>query len=65
MGRKGLKFSRPSACRADSRWVARSLLEGEAEALWEGPNAPAAAPSEPLLYRDTVLEDLDTGWEDG
>lgn len=43
MGRKGLKLSRPSACRAVRREAVRSLVEGEAD--WP----KMAVPSEPLL----------------
>lgn len=43
MGKKGLKFSRPSACRAVRRDAVRSLVEGEAD--WP----KMAVPSDPWL----------------
>lgn len=62
MGRKGLKLSRPSTCRFVGREDAKSVLEDEAEALFDWPKM--AVPSEPALYKDTELEDLEMGWED-
>lgn len=59
MGKKGLKFSRPSACRCVGSEEARSVLEEEAEARLDWPKM--AVPSEPALYRDTELEDLEMG----
>lgn len=41
---------------------AKSVLEDEAEALLDWPNM--AVPSDPALYKDTELEDLEMGWED-
>lgn len=62
MGRKGLKLSRLSAWRFIGREDAKSVLEDEAEALFDWPKT--AVPSEPTLYKDTELEDLEMGWED-
>lgn len=59
MGKKGLKLSRPSACRCAGREDAKSVLEDEAEALLDWPKM--AVPSEPALYKDTELEDLEMG----
>ena len=59
MGRKGLKLSRPSACRFVGRDDAKSVLEDEADALFDWPKM--AVPSEPALYKDTELEDLEMG----
>lgn len=59
MGKKGLKLSRPSACRCVGRDDAKSVFEDEAEALFDCPKM--AVPSEPALYKDTELEDLDMG----
>lgn len=59
IGRNGLKLSRPSACSAESKEAAKSLLEDDAVAPFDGQNM--VVPSEPLLYKDMVLEDLDTG----
>lgn len=59
MGKKGLKLSRPSACRCAGREDAKSVLEDEAEALFDWPKM--AVPSEPALYKETELEDLDMG----
>lgn len=59
MGKNGLKLSRPSACRFDGREEAKSVLEDEAEALLDWPKM--AVPSEPALYKDTELEDLEMG----
>lgn len=55
IGRKGLKFSSPSACSAVSREAAKSLLEEDADASLD--MQKVAFPSEPLLYRDSVLDD--------
>ena len=59
MGRIGLKVSRPSACWFVGREDAKSVLEDEAEALFDWPKM--AVPSEPALYKDTELEDLEMG----
>lgn len=59
MGKKGLKLSKLSVCRFTGREDARSVLEDEAEALFDWPKM--AVPSEPALYRETELEDLDMG----
>lgn len=59
MGKKGLKLSRPSACRFAGREDAKSLFEDETEALFDWPKT--AVPSEPALYKDTELEDLEMG----
>lgn len=58
MGKKGLKFSSPSACRFVGRDV-RSVLEDEADARFDWPKM--AVPSEPALYKDTELDDLEIG----
>lgn len=58
MGRKGLKFSTPSICRFACKEDAKSLLEDEAETLFDW--LKMAVPSEPALYNDTELEDLET-----
>lgn len=57
IGRKGLKLSSPSACRFVGKEDAKSLLEEEAETLFDWPKM--AVPSEPALYNDTELEDLE------
>lgn len=62
IGRKGLKLSRPSAWRFVGRDDAKSVLEDEAEARFDWPKM--AVPSDPALYKDTELEDLEMGWED-
>lgn len=54
MGRKGLKVSKPSACKAVRREDVRSLAEDDVDC----PNT--AVTSEALLCRDTELEDWDT-----
>lgn len=59
MGRKGLKLSRPSVCRFVGREESKSVLEDEADALFDWPKM--AVPSEPALYKDTELEDLEIG----
>lgn len=59
MGKKGLKLSKPSVCRLAGSEDARSVLEDEAEARFDWPKM--AVPSEPALYRETELEDLDMG----
>lgn len=59
MGRKGLKLSRPSACWFVGREEASSVLEDEAEALFDWPKM--AVPSEPALYKETELEDFEIG----
>lgn len=59
MGKKGLKLSNASTCRFVGREDAKSVLEDEAEALFDWPKM--AVPSEPALYRETELEDLETG----
>ena len=59
MGKKGLKLSRLSPCRLVGREDARSVFEEEAEALFDWPKM--AVPSEPALYRDRELEDLEMG----
>lgn len=58
IGRKGLKFSSPSTCRLVGKETAKSLLEEEAETLLDW--LKMAVPSEPALYNDTELEDLET-----
>lgn len=55
MGRKGLKLSKPSACKAVRREDVRSLVEDDVDC----PNT--AFMSEALLCRDMELEDWDTG----
>lgn len=62
IGRKGLKLSSPSAWRFVGKEDAKSLLEEEAETLFDWPKM--AVPSEPALYKDTELEDLEMDWED-
>lgn len=59
MGKNGLKLSKPSVCRFTGSEDARSVLEDEAEARFDWPKM--AVPSEPALYRETELEDLDMG----
>lgn len=61
MGRKGLKLSKQSACKevATGREEAKSVFEDDAEALFDWPKM--AVPSEPALYRDAELEDLEMG----
>lgn len=59
MGKNGLKLSKLSVCRFAGSEEARSVLEDEAEALFDWPKM--AVPSEPALYRETELEDLDMG----
>lgn len=54
-----MKLSKPSVCRFAGSEDARSVLEDEAEALFDWPKM--AVPSEPALYRETELEDLDMG----
>lgn len=57
-----MKFSRPSTCRFVGREDAKSVLEDEAETLFDWPKM--AVPSDPALYRDTELEDLEMDRED-
>lgn len=59
MGSKTLKLSRSSGCRTVGKETAKSLLEDETEALCDWPKM--AVPSEPALYRETELEDLEMG----
>lgn len=61
VGKKGLKFSSPSACRFVGRDV-RSVLEDEADARFDCPKM--AVPSEPALYSDTELDDFEMGCDE-
>lgn len=60
VGKKGLRFSSPSACRFVGRDV-RSVLEDEADADARFDWPKMAVPSEPALYKDTELDDLEMG----